>query len=497
MAADFNGDGKTDIATANSGSNNISVLLSVSPVALAVRSTHTGNFYTGQTGATYTLTVSNSGSAPTSGTVVGNDVLPAGLTATALTGTGWTCDLGKLSCSRGESLAAAASYPAITLTVTVAANAASPLVNQVSVTGGGAPDAAAGDSTLIDSRAALLTPAPNSTLAGASATFTWDTGTGAVQYHLQVGSGGAGSANLFNQNTGVTRSQAVSGLPTGGGTLYVRLWSLLAAGAGWVYNDYTCTAATLATFAKAAMASPAPGSTLAGASATFSWDAGVSVAMYHLSVGTAAGGADVFTLNTGTSRSQAVTTLPTHGATLYVRLWSLLPTGWQYNDYTYTAATLQTSGKAAMTSPAPGSTLPGSSATFAWDAGSGALQYHLSVGTAGAGSANVFSLNTGTTRSQTVTTLPAGGGTVYVRLWSLLPTGWQYNDYTYTAAAALAKAGMTSPAPRQHALRRLGDFQLGRRHGRHSIPPVCGDRRCRQSQSVLAEYRRGADTVGQ
>ena len=64
------------------------------------------------------------------------DTLPGGLTATGLTGTGWTCTLGDVSCTRSDALAAGASYPAITLTVNVAANA--PIsTNTATVSGGG------------------------------------------------------------------------------------------------------------------------------------------------------------------------------------------------------------------------------------------------------------------------------------------------------------------------------------------------------------------------
>src|SRR2546430_268499 len=91
--------------------------------------THTGNFTQGQIGATYTLTVSNGGAGPTSGTVTVTDTLPSGLTATGLAGTGWTGALATLTCTRSDVLAAGASYPPITLTVNVAANAPSSITN--------------------------------------------------------------------------------------------------------------------------------------------------------------------------------------------------------------------------------------------------------------------------------------------------------------------------------------------------------------------------------
>jgi len=104
---------------------------------LTIAKTHVGTFAQGQTGASYTLTVSNTGSAPTSGTVTVTDTLPAGLTATAISGTGWTCTLGAPTCTRSDALAAGSGYPAITLTVNVANNAAASVTNSAAVSGGG------------------------------------------------------------------------------------------------------------------------------------------------------------------------------------------------------------------------------------------------------------------------------------------------------------------------------------------------------------------------
>jgi hypothetical protein len=51
------------------------------------------------------------------------------------TGNAWTCNAS--SCTTATSIGAGASYPQITVTVDVAANATSPLINQASVSGGG------------------------------------------------------------------------------------------------------------------------------------------------------------------------------------------------------------------------------------------------------------------------------------------------------------------------------------------------------------------------
>jgi uncharacterized repeat protein (TIGR01451 family) len=104
---------------------------------LAIAKSHTGNFSVGQTGAVYAITVSNAGHGPTSGTVTVVDTLPGGLMATAISGTGWTCTLGTLTCTRADALAVGSSYPAINLTVNVAANAQSLVTNTATVSGGG------------------------------------------------------------------------------------------------------------------------------------------------------------------------------------------------------------------------------------------------------------------------------------------------------------------------------------------------------------------------
>jgi YVTN family beta-propeller protein len=104
---------------------------------LTIAKTHTGDFTQGQIGARYVITISNVGSAPTSGAVTMADKLPGGLAATAISGTGWTCLLGTLTCTRTDALAASASYPAITVTVNVGATAPNHVTNTATVAGGG------------------------------------------------------------------------------------------------------------------------------------------------------------------------------------------------------------------------------------------------------------------------------------------------------------------------------------------------------------------------
>ena len=104
---------------------------------LAIAKTHSGNATQGQVGFTYTITVSNAGTAATSGTTTVQDVLPADMTATAISGSGWNCTLGTLTCDRADALAPSASYPVIILTVNVAPNAAPAVVNTATVANAG------------------------------------------------------------------------------------------------------------------------------------------------------------------------------------------------------------------------------------------------------------------------------------------------------------------------------------------------------------------------
>ena len=98
---------------------------------------HNGTFTQGQVGATYTLTATNSGTAATSGTITVSTTVPTGLTATAITGTGWTCPQPAGPCSRADGFAAGASAPPLTLTVTVASNAPASVTTSATVAGGG------------------------------------------------------------------------------------------------------------------------------------------------------------------------------------------------------------------------------------------------------------------------------------------------------------------------------------------------------------------------
>jgi uncharacterized repeat protein (TIGR01451 family) len=133
---DFNGDGASDIVVADGGVPDLTVLLGTAGSGLQIHSSHQGNFIAGQTGV-YTIVAGNISLSPTSGTITVVDSLPPGLTPTSIGGTGWTCALATATCSRSDSLAAGASFPAIAVNVAVAGGLGiSNLVNQATLTAG-------------------------------------------------------------------------------------------------------------------------------------------------------------------------------------------------------------------------------------------------------------------------------------------------------------------------------------------------------------------------
>ena len=326
---------------------------------------------------------------------------------------------------------------------------------------------------VVPSKAAMISPAPGTTLSGSTVQFRWSAGT-ATMYGLFVSSIAPGNHELFGSNTGNTASVLATNLPRNGSTLYVRLYSMV--NGVWQLNDYTYSAAADSAPvvpSKAAMISPAPGTTLSGNTVQFSWSAGTAT-MYGLYVSSiASGNYEMFARNTGNATSVLATNLPRNGSTLYVRLYSMVNGVWQLNDYTYSAS----SSKSVLQSPAPGSILLEQTVTFRWNNTLG-FQTRLDVGSAGIGSSNLFSTTTETALSQLVRSIPDNGSTVYVRLWTSIDGQWFFNDYTFTAPTTFRlpnRDPFCSPTPEQ----------VSNRNSNLSIPivvppalPLAGQKYC-------------------
>ena len=136
----------------NGGNDTGSATTVVHDPQLAVAKTHPGAFARG-TGDHYDITVSNAGTfVATKGAVTLIDDVPAGLTPTAVTGTGWTCTLAlqHLSCTRtsaADVLAPGASWPVIRVDVDVLDSAPASLQNDATASGGNDPTPATGSNT--------------------------------------------------------------------------------------------------------------------------------------------------------------------------------------------------------------------------------------------------------------------------------------------------------------------------------------------------------------
>jgi hypothetical protein len=189
------------IYIADADNNAIRLLVPVGTSALlTATSTHSGYFAPGQAGATFTVTVSNAeGAGPTAGAVTVKESVSLGLTLASLSGPGWNCANG--SCTRGDALAGGSSYPPITVTVNVAADAPSQVTNQVAVAGGGAPGTSATDLAVVlapPQTPVLISPANGATGLLTAPVLSWGASFGAVSYDVYFG---ASSAPALVANT--------------------------------------------------------------------------------------------------------------------------------------------------------------------------------------------------------------------------------------------------------------------------------------------------------
>jgi uncharacterized repeat protein (TIGR01451 family) len=228
--ASVSGGGESN--TANDSASDDTQIALASPADLTLMKTHNGQFMQGQTGATYTLVVNNIGGTASNGQVTVVDTLPAGLTVTDMTGTGWMCVPATKTCTRGDPLAGATSFDPITLTVDVAANAPGTLTNTATVSGGGETNTAndtANDPTTI---------APASSSADLVLTKT----------HVGSFTQGQNGATytLTASNIG---GAATSGMVTVTDTLPAGLTATAMAGTGWICTvapTPTCTNSNVA-----------------------------------------------------------------------------------------------------------------------------------------------------------------------------------------------------------------------------------------------------------
>jgi hypothetical protein len=181
---------------------------------------------------------------------------------------------------------------------------------------------------------------------------------------------------------------------------------------------------------------PAPGSTLSGSSANFGWDPG-DATTFQFRLGTVRGSNNVFGSGRTNLTSVTAPNLPTNGSTLYATLYYLVGGAWQQITGTYIEAGSPT--PPVLLTPAPGSTLTGSSVTFTWDPGT-ETKFKFTVGRELGGN-GLYGSGPTTATSVTVNNLPTTG-TIHARLYYLVNGTWNSIDYVYYTQTYL-----TSPAP--------------------------------------------------
>jgi endonuclease G len=220
--------GPLSVTAAGTAVSQDSFIVSGSTADLAITSSHTGNFTQGDVADTYLISVANVGSVASSGTVTVNDLLPAGLIATSISGDGWTTNLDTLTCTRSDALPAGQEYPFITVTVNVATNAPNNVTNAVSVSGGSEVNT---ENDTFSDPTVILTSGGT---ANAATLFGWDV------------SGLPGGVNNYGPSpypaTTVAPNLSVTGLTRGLGVGT----SNSGAQRGWGGNAFTATSTTAA-----------------------------------------------------------------------------------------------------------------------------------------------------------------------------------------------------------------------------------------------------------
>ncbi len=303
---------------------------------------------------------------------------------------------------------------------------------------------AAAACAVVETRGTMVTPANGAQLAGGQVTFTWLAGSAAQEYWLDVGT----QLGQGNVSAGFVSSltKTVSGIPCNGQTIYVRLWTRVISGA-WLPIDYTYTAAANCPDTQAVLTGPTQRTQLPSATTTFTWTTPSNAIDYWLDVGYSAGKGEIFG-GVVTGGSKTISGLPCSVVTVvYVRLWTRTSAGYLAPlDYLFLGTGNCTSDKAVLFSPQPGSTLSQTPATFRWTTGTGVTAYWLDVGTA-VGQGNMFGGEV-TQDVKSVDISACGNGTLYVRLWTKVATGYLApEDYTYQCSVTDPRAKMIRPQP--------------------------------------------------
>lgn len=285
---------------------------------------------------------------------------------------------------------------------------------------------------------AIHTPVPGSELNGAVQLFEWqDNGSNVTDYQLFVGSS-IGLNDYYNSGLlGAGLVATAVGLPVAdNSTVYVRLWYKKSSGP-WAFTDSSYQTGVNPA-PSPVIINREPGTILAGMTETFEWDAnGSGATHYWLQAGPVVGTPQYFNRDMGGQTSAAVSSLPTNGSPVWVRLWYRAGpvSPWDYIDYEYIASG---TGPVLIASGGNGN-LAGPDDTFSWTDPTGAVtSWWLYIGSTLGGrqhadSGKLSAVNTYTT---TGGNLPSDGGVVHARLWYQQGsnTPWRWIDRQFISA---------------------------------------------------------------
>ena len=162
-----------------------------------------------------------------------------------------------------------------------------------------------------------------------SATITWTTNVAASSW-VDYGATNVYDRSAANETLVTAHSILLTGLSPAT-TYHYKITSR--AGAAVSTGDLTFTTPIIT--APALLLSPVLGSGFAGSSQTFTWNTGIAVSSYKLTIGRTLGGEDIYSGPAGTALSAVVTSLPTNGVWVWVRLQSMIGGAWQSVDYNF------------------------------------------------------------------------------------------------------------------------------------------------------------------
>ena len=228
-------------------------------------------------------------------------------------------------------------------------------------------------------------------------------------------------------------SPQLAAIPAGCVTLGGAVLPELTCRSGWALDVPSTTTLTPAS---AQITSPEPGSILSSDRQIFTWNSGVGVSRYQITVGTAQGANDLYSGPETTNVSASVGGLRANGGRIWVRLSSLVNDGWLFTDTSYQVAagtTAAVKSTAEVISAAPATVGSSIAGTFN-DATGHSAQSHL-----------VYAPNAGVWWLFTLSSAHDSFGDHTVR--SYFSNGPNLTTATWTAAAPsphLANAGFAS-----------------------------------------------------